>query len=65
MPYRNEEEYWNAYYDIQDEAEKEAMASAELGADLIEFDSDEEREEYIQREYMAEFERLMTEKMGR
>ena len=59
--YRNEEEYWNDYYDAEDEAEREAMRDAELAAELQEFDSEEERDEYIQKKFAAEYERRMVE----
>lgn len=59
--YRTEEDYWDAYYDAHDRAEKDAMISAEMAADLWEFDSDAEREEYIDEYFKAEYERLCDE----
>ena len=61
MFYRNEEDFWNDYYDAQDEAEREAQESAELAADLVEFASEKERDAYIPQEFKAEFDRLMAE----
>lgn len=61
MHYRNEEDFWTDYYDAQAEAEREAQEAAEDAADLEEFDTEEERDAYIQREFVAEFDRLMAE----
>lgn len=61
MFYRNEEDFWNDYYDAQEEAEREAQESAEMSADLVEFETEEERDAYIQQEFKAEFDRLMAE----
>lgn len=61
MYYRDEASYWNDYYDAQEEAERKAQEEAEMAADLWEFDSEEERDAYIQQEFQAEFDRLMAE----
>lgn len=61
MFYRDEDDFWNDYYDAQNEAEREAQESAELAAELVEFASDAERDDYIQQEFQAEFDRLMAE----
>lgn len=61
MHYRNEEDYWNDYYDAQAEAERKAQEAAEDAADLEEFDTEEERDDYIQQEFAAEFDRRMAE----
>lgn len=59
--YANEDDFWTAYYDAKDEAEREAQAAAESSAELWEFDTEEEREAYIRLEFESEFERLMAE----
>ena len=59
--YHNEDDFWNDYYDAQDAAEKEAQRIAESSADLWDFESDAEREQYIAEEFRAEFARLMAE----
>lgn len=61
MFYRCEDDFWTDYYDAQDEAEREAQESAEMAADLYEWDSEEERDAYIQQEFKAEFDRPMAE----
>ena len=58
---RTEDDYWNDLADAHDRAEREAMESAEMAADLYEFDSDEERDEYIDEYFAAEYERLCRE----
>lgn len=62
MHYRNEDDFWTDYYDARDEAEREAQEAAEDAADLQEFDTEEERDAYIQREFAAEFSRLCEER---
>lgn len=62
MHYRNEDDFWTDYYDAQDEAEREAQEAAEDAADLQEFDTEEERDAYIQQEFAAEFSRLCEER---
>ena len=61
MHYRNEDDFWTDYYDAKDEAEREAQEAAEDAADLQEFDTEEERDAYIQQEFAAEFDRIMAE----
>lgn len=61
MFYISEDDFWNDYYDAQDAAEKEAQRIAESSADLWDFESEEEREQYIAEEFQAEFDRLMAE----
>lgn len=46
-----ENAWWDRYMEDRDAAEREAMRDAESSADLYEFDSEEEREEYIQETY--------------
>ena len=58
---RTEDDYWNARADRLERIEREAMESAEMAADLWEFDSDEEREKYIDEYFAAEYERLCRE----
>ena len=61
MFYISEDDFWNDYYDAQDAAEKEAQRIAESSADLWDFASEAEREQYIAEEVQAEFDRLMAE----
>lgn len=61
MFYRNEEDYWNALGDAHEQAEREAMESAELAADLYEFETDAERDAYVDEYFAAEYERLCRE----
>ena len=61
MFYICEDDFLNDYYDAQDAAEKEAQRIAESSADLWDFESDAEREQYIAEEFQAEFDRLMAE----
>jgi len=56
--YLTEDEYFEAVADAHEQADREAMAYAELAADLWLWDSEEERESYIEAEYEAEYERL-------
>lgn len=58
MNYRTEDEYFEALADAHDRADQEAMEHAEAMADLTEFDSEAERNAYIDAEYFAEYERL-------
>lgn len=46
-----EDAWWEARWQAREEAETEAMAYAENSAELLEFDSDDEREEYIREMY--------------
>lgn len=59
--YDSEDDYFDALYDARDRADAEAREHAEITAELIEFDSDEERDAYIEEEYEAEYERLCRE----
>lgn len=59
--YASEDDYFEAMYDAKDRADTEARQHAESMAELTEFDSDEERDAYIEEEYAAEYERLMEE----
>ena len=58
MNYRTEDEYFEALADAHDRADQEAMEHAEAMADLTEFESEEERDAYIDAEYFAEYTRL-------
>lgn len=59
--YHNEDDWWDARADAHERAESEALASAEMAADLYEWESDEEREEYIEEYFAAEYDRLCEE----
>lgn len=59
--YRTEDDYWDAVGEAHDRAEREAMESAEMAADLYDFDTDAERDEYFDRYFEAEYERLCRE----
>lgn len=59
--YLTEDEYFEAVADAHEQADREAMAHAQLAADLWLWDSEEEREAYIEAEYEAEYERLCEE----
>ena len=59
--YRTEDDYWNALCDAHEQAEREAMESAELAADLYEFETDAERDTYVDEYFAAEYERLCLE----
>lgn len=61
MYYRTEDDYFDALGDAHDRAEREAMESAEMAADLYEFDSDAERDAYVDEYFEAEYERLCRE----
>ena len=58
MNYRTEDEYCEALADAHDRADQDAMEHAEALANLTEFDSEAERNAYIDAEYFAEYERL-------
>lgn len=60
--YASEDEYFEARYDALDLAESEAREYAESMAELIEFDSDEERDAYIEEEFEEEYARLCQER---
>jgi hypothetical protein len=60
--YASEDEYFEARYDALDLAEEEAREYAESMAELIEFDSDEERDAYIEEEFEEEYARLREER---
>ena len=59
--YATEDDYFDALGDAHEQAERDAMESAEMAADLYEFDTDEEREKYIDEYFAAEYERLCRE----
>ena len=59
--YLNEDDYWNALCDAHEQAEREAMESAEMAADLYEFETDAERDAYVDEYFAAEYERLCLE----
>ena len=59
--YATEDDYFDALGDAHEKAERDAMESAEMAADLYEFDTDEEREKYIDEYFAAEYERLCRE----
>lgn len=46
-----EDTWWDERWQDREEAETEAMDYAESSAELYEFDSDDEREEYIRERY--------------
>lgn len=56
--YLTEDEYFEALADARDRADQEAMEHAEAMADLSDWDSEAERNAYIDTEYFAEYERL-------
>lgn len=56
--YPTEDDYFEALADAHDRAEQEAMEHAEAMADLSEWESEAERNAYIDMEYFAEYERL-------
>lgn len=59
--YPTEDEYWDALMDARYAAEDRAMLLAERSAESIEFDDDDEREEYTQRYFDREYKRLCAE----
>lgn len=59
--YRTEDDYWNALCDAHEQAERDAMESAEMAADLYEFETDAERDAYVDDYFNAEYERLCLE----
>jgi hypothetical protein len=58
---RTEDDYWNDRADALERAERDALESAEMAADLQEFDSEEERDAYIEEYFDSEFQRLCRE----
>lgn len=54
-----EDAWWDAWSDRRDEAEAEAARYAENSAELLEFDSDDEMEEYIDAVYAQKLEELL------
>lgn len=58
---RTEDDYWNDRADTLDRIEREAMESAEMAADLYEFDSEDERDTYIEEYFDSEYQRLCRE----
>lgn len=61
MDYRTEDEYFEAVAEAHEKAERDAMASAEMAADLFAFESDAERDAYIDEYFAAEYDRLCEE----
>lgn len=59
--YATEDDYWNALGDAHEQAEREAMESAEMAAVLYEFETDEERDAYIEEYFDSEYQRLCRE----
>lgn len=58
---RTEDDYWNDRADTLERIEREAMESAEMAADLYEFDSEDERDTYIEEYFDSEYQRLCRE----
>ena len=58
---RTEDDYWNDRADRLERIEREAMESAEMAADLYDFDSDDERDTYIEEYFDNEYQRLCRE----
>jgi isocitrate dehydrogenase len=58
---RTEDDYWNDRADALERAERDAMESAEMAADLQEFDSEDERDAYIEEYFDSEYQRLCRE----
>lgn len=54
-----EDAWWDAWSDRRDEAEAVAARYAENSAELLEFDSDDEMEEYIDAVYAQKLEELL------
>lgn len=61
LRFTSEDDYWNAIGEAHERAEREAMRSAEISAELWEFESDEDRDSYIDKMFSAEYERLCRE----
>lgn len=59
--FATEDEWWDHRGELEAEAEAEAREYAESSAELYEFDSDEERDTYIELEFAAKFDELMAE----
>lgn len=58
MSFCTEDDYWDDYYDRMDEAMREIIREVEESADLDEFDTDEDREDYIQERIRLGLEEL-------
>ena len=58
---RTEDDYWNDRADALERAERDALESAEMAADLYEFDSEDERDAYIEEYFDSEYKRLFRE----
>lgn len=58
---RTEDDYWNDRADALERAERDALESAEMAADLYEFDSEDERDAYIEEYFDSEYQRLCRE----
>lgn len=54
-----EDEWWDAWSERRDESEAEAARYAANSAELLEFDSDDEMEEYIDAVYAQKLEELL------
>jgi hypothetical protein len=59
--YATEDDYWDALGDAHEQAERDAMESAEMAADLYEFETDAERDAYVDEYFAAEYKRLCRE----
>ena len=59
--YASDDEYFEARCDALELAERDAMESAEMAAGLYEFDSDDERDAYIEEYFDREYQRLCRE----
>lgn len=57
-----EDAWWDSRWQDRAEAETEAMAYAESSADLYEFDSEDDRKEYIREAYEDRLAELEYEK---
>jgi hypothetical protein len=58
---RTEDDYWNDRADALERAERDAMESAKMSANLYEFDSEDERDAYIEEYFDSEYQRLCRE----
>lgn len=58
---KTEDDWWDQFCDTLDAAESEARKAAEDSAELMEFDSDEEREAYIEEVYEDRLAELLHE----
>lgn len=58
---RSEDDWWDRYCGALDVAESRARKAAEESAELMDFDSDEEREAYIEEVYKDRLAELLNE----